>query len=281
MLTIKTIAEMRKTRREMASSVGFIPTMGALHEGHLSLVRRARAENDNVVVSIFVNPSQFGPNEDLAKYPRTPDTDLASLQAEGADVVFMPDAGEMYPDDFDTWVEVGKVTERLESASRPGHFRGVATVVAVLFNIVRPDRAYFGRKDAQQLAVVQKMVRDLNMGVEIVPMPMVREKDGLAMSSRNAYLSPDERRAAKVLWQALSTCRAMYEDGIRDASTLRQAVERAIAREPFAKLDYVSIADAETLDELDSIENREALVSLAVYVGNTRLIDNVTLGENG
>jgi pantoate--beta-alanine ligase len=280
MQVVKTVKEMRSLRRSIAGSIGFVPTMGALHEGHLSLVRRARADNDAVVASIFLNPTQFAPHEDLSRYPRPLERDLALLRAEGVDVVFTPDAGQIYPEGFATWVVVDDVTERLEGASRPGHFRGVATVVAKLFNIIQPQRAYFGRKDAQQLVVIRKMVHDLDMDIEIVPMPTVRETDGLAMSSRNAYLSPGERKAAPVLRRALATAEGMYEDGVQDASAIRKAVEGVIAQEPLARLDYVSIADAETLEELDTVEaGGPALVSLAVYFDKTRLIDNVTLGD--
>ncbi|MFQ5879967.1 MAG: pantoate--beta-alanine ligase [Dehalococcoidia bacterium] len=273
-----TIEEMRRLRRGMAGSVGLVPTMGALHEGHLSLVRRARADDDHVVVSVFVNPTQFGPQEDLRRYPRSPKRDLTVLEAEGMDVVFMPSAEEVYRQGFDTWVTVGGVTERLEGAARPGHFGGVATVVAKLFNIVQPQRAYFGRKDAQQLVVIQKMVADLDLEVEVVSMPTVREADGLALSSRNAYLSPQERRAATVLWRALCLAERLYQDGQRDAAALRRAMEELIAHEPLAGVDYVSVADAETLAELDCIEaGRPALASLAAYIGRTRLIDNMTL----
>ncbi len=281
MKVAKTIDEMSALRRQMTGSVGFVPTMGALHEGHLSLVRRARTDNDAVIASIFVNPTQFAPHEDLSHYPRPLDQDLGLLREEGVDVVFIPDASEIYPEGFATWVVMDDVTERLEGASRPGHFKGVATVVAKLLNIVQPQKAYFGRKDAQQLVVIQKMVRDLNMSVEIVPMSTVREADGLAMSSRNAYLSSEERRAAVVLYRDLVSCEQMYEDGIRDASGLRRAIESIIAQELSARVDYVSIADAETLEELETIgTDRPALASLAVYFGKTRLIDNVTLGES-
>jgi pantoate--beta-alanine ligase len=280
MRVIQTIAEIRRLRRETAGSVGFVPTMGALHEGHMSLVRQARADNEHVVASIFVNPSQFGPHEDLSRYPRPLEQDLELLQKEEVDIAFVPNDEEIYPEGFSTWVVAEGVSERLEGRSRVDHFKGVATVVAKLFNIVQPHRAYFGRKDAQQLLIIQKMVRDLNMDVEIVPMPTVREPDGLAMSSRNAYLSPEERRAAVVLYKALAACEKLHGDGVTDATTLRQAVENVIAEEPLARLDYISVADPETLEELETIGDRSAaLASLAVYFGRTRLIDNVTLNQ--
>ena len=250
--------------------------MGALHEGHLSLVRHARADDDTVVVSIFVNPTQFGPSEDLAHYPRDADRDLALLRDLGTDVVFMPPVEEVYPQGFDTHVEVEKLTQRLEGVSRPGHLRGVATVVTKLFNIVQPHRAYFGQKDAQQLAVVRRLARDLDLPVEVVGLPTVRELDGLAMSSRNAYLSPEERRAAPVFYRSLEAAQELWRSGVRDASLIRQRMNEVLASEPLAHVDYVSVADTETLEELEMVE-RSALVSLAVRIGKTRLIDNVTL----
>jgi len=273
-----TVAEVRAARRSAAGSVGLVPTMGALHEGHLSLVREARKANDAVFVSIFVNPTQFGPNEDFASYPRYLDRDLELLGEEGVDFVFTPSAAEIYPESFDTWVEVRRVTERLEGASRPGHFIGVATIVLKLLNIVQPSRAYFGRKDAQQLVVVRKLVRDLDLDVEIVPVDTVREPDGLAMSSRNAYLNADERKAAVVLWKALTLAREMWTRGTRDAEAFRSRMRELIEEEQLARIDYVSVADPETLQELDRVQGK-ALVSLAVKIGCTRLIDNVTLGE--
>jgi pantoate--beta-alanine ligase len=273
---IETIAEMKELRRQLTEPVGFVPTMGFLHEGHLSLVRQARAENASVIVSIFVNPTQFGPNEDFAQYPRDTERDLAFLAGEGTDVVFMPSAAEMYPERFDSWVEVGELTRRLEGAVRPGHFRGVTTVVAKLFNIVQPTRAYFGQKDAQQAAVIRKMAVDLDMDLEVVTLPTVREPDGLAMSSRNTYLNPEQRRAATVLYQALSLARELWTQGETGAGEVRHQMAELIRREPLAAIDYVSIADAGTLEELDRIEP-PALVSLAVKIGRTRLIDNIVL----
>jgi pantoate--beta-alanine ligase len=276
MRVVHTIAEARAVRRALPGTWGFVPTMGYLHEGHLSLVRRARAENDRVAVSIFVNPTQFGPHEDYARYPRDLERDLRLLEPLGVDLVFVPSVEEMYPPGFQTWVIVEEVSRPLEGASRPGHFRGVATVVAKLFNILQPDRAYFGQKDAQQTVVIRRMVQDLNIPVEIVICPTVREPDGLAMSSRNTYLNPEERRAATVLFQALQAAKARYEAGERDAERLREAMREVIRAEPLARIDYVSVAHPETLQELERVEG-PALLSLAVYIGTTRLIDNLML----
>jgi pantoate--beta-alanine ligase len=274
---IKTINKIKKLRLKLPEPVGFVPTMGYLHEGHLVLVRQAREENSSVVVSIFVNPTQFGPQEDFEQYPRDPQRDLAMLEKEKVDIVFMPPVDEMYPPQFSSWVEVGKVAERLEGASRPLHFRGVATVVAKLFNIVQPDRAYFGQKDAQQLVVIKKMVADLDMNLEVVAVPTVREPDGLAMSSRNTYLNPEERKQATVLYQALTLAQKLWSQGEKDAQSIRQQMAGLIQKHPLAHIDYISIADAETLDELDTVKP-PALVSLAVRIGKTRLIDNVVVG---
>jgi pantoate--beta-alanine ligase len=273
---LKTIDEIKRLRPSLPPPVGFVPTMGYLHEGHLALVRQARAESASVVVSIFVNPTQFGPQEDFEKYPRDPKRDLALLEKEGTDIVFMPAAGEIYPPAFDSWVEVGRIAERLEGVSRPGHFRGVATVVAKLFNIVQPDRAYFGQKDAQQLAVIKRMVADLDMNLRVIAVPTVREPDGLAMSSRNSYLNPEERKAAVVLYEALTLAQELFYGGERDAPAIRRQMTELIQKQPLAEIDYISIADAETLDELDEVKP-PALVSLAVKIGKTRLIDNVVL----
>jgi len=277
MKVVTRIQEYRKLRPAMAEPLGFVPTMGYLHEGHMELVRRARAENKTVVVSIFVNPTQFGPKEDFAAYPRDPERDLAMLKKERTDIVFMPGAEEMYPKKFNTWVEVEKVTERLEGAFRPGHFRGVATVVLKLFNIVQPTRAYFGQKDAQQLLVIKKMVSDLNLDLEVVPVPTVREPDGLAMSSRNSRLDANERQAALVLWQALSLARELWQEGERSAERLRQEMTLLIDAEPLARVDYISVAAPDTLEELELIDD-SALVSMAVWIGKVRLIDNIMLG---
>ena len=277
MRMVERIEEVRGARGLMTGSVGFIPTMGYLHEGHLALVRRARLDNDHVVVSIFVNPSQFGPSEDFEKYPRDVARDLDLLQKEETDLVFAPRAVEIYPEDFSTWVEVEKITERLEGACRPRHFRGVATVVAKLFNIIKPHKAYFGQKDAQQLAVIKKMVAELNMNLEIVSVATVREPDGLAKSSRNSYLGPDERRSALVLWKALNRARGLYNSGELSAERLRQAMIELISEEPAAHIDYVSVADPVSLEELDKVDG-PTLVSLAVKIGQTRLIDNIIIG---
>ncbi len=278
MRVISTIPSFREARSAIAEPLGFVPTMGYLHEGHLVLVRRAREENASVAVSIFVNPTQFGPREDYARYPRDPERDLALLEKEGTDLVFMPSAEELYAPGFSTWVNVEGVTERLEGASRPGHFRGVATVVAKLFNVVEPDRAYFGQKDAQQVVVIKKMAADLNMNLEVVVVPTVREPDGLAMSSRNIYLDAKERQAALVLWKSLGLARELHTKGEKDATALRAAMTEVINREPLASIDYISVADAENLLELVEV-NRAAVVSMAVYIGKTRLIDNITLHE--
>lgn len=278
MKIIEKVQSLKEYRRKLIGSVGFVPTMGYLHEGHLSLVRRARVENLSVIVSIFVNPTQFGPSEDFASYPRDTERDLSMLQKEKVNVVFMPAPEEIYPEGYNSWVEVNDITDRLEGKARPGHFKGVTTVVNKLFNIVEPDKAYFGQKDAQQLAVIRKMVNDLNMNLEIVSVPTARESDGLAMSSRNVRLNPEERKAAVVLWQALSLARGQWENGQRDASHLREAMLALIQKEPLATIDYVSVADPQTLIELDMI-NRTALLSLAVKIGKTRLIDNILLGE--
>jgi pantoate--beta-alanine ligase len=272
-----TVAEMRELRRAMSGDVGLVPTMGYLHEGHLSLARAARAANAHVVASIFVNPTQFGPDEDFERYPRDAERDLSLLEREGVDVVFMPAVEEMYPDGASTFVDVsGPVTEVLEGAARPGHLRGVTTVVAKLFNIVEPARAYFGQKDAQQLVVVRKMARDLRMPVEVAGCPIVREPDGLAMSSRNAYLSPEERQAALSLSMALRRAEELFASGERDAERLRGAMRDVLGAEPLARVDYVSVADPDSLQELARVET-SALASLAVRIGSTRLIDNTVL----
>lgn len=276
MLVVKTIPELRALRQKLSGTVGFVPTMGYLHEGHLALVKRAKAENSAVIVSIYVNPAQFGTGEDFGAYPRDLNRDLELLQGEGVDAVFVPSDGAMYPPGFSSWVHVEKVTERLEGASRPGHFRGVATVVAKLFNMVAPARAYFGRKDAQQVVVVKRMVADLNMGIEIVLVLTLRESGGLAIGSRNIYLGPEERRAAAVLFKALTLARKLGGSGEKDAGTIRRQMTSLIEQEPLARIDYVSLADAETLAELDLID-RPALASLAVWIGKTRLIDNMPL----
>ena len=282
MKVVETITEMKRLRLELAEPVGFVPTMGYLHEGHLELVRRAKTENPSVVVSIFVNPTQFGPKEDFASYSRNTQRDLAMLETVKTDIILMPSVAEMYPPHSSSWVEVEKVTERLEGAVRPGHFRGVTTVVAKLFNIVQPAKAYFGQKDAQQVIVIRKMVTDLKMNLEIVTVPTVREPDGLAMSSRNTYLNPDERQAATVLYQALSLAKQFFSDGIWDIQTVRGQILLLLSKEPLvtlANIEYVSIANPETLEEQNPLGriNPPALLSLAVKIGQTRLIDNIVL----
>jgi len=276
MKIVETINEMKESRAGLAGPVGLVPTMGYLHEGHLYLVREARAHNSSVVVSIFVNPTQFGPSEDYRQYPRDTKRDLELLEKEKADVVFIPQTTLMYPARFDTWINVGNLTKRLEGASRRGHFRGVTTVVAKLFNIVQPDNAYFGQKDAQQALVIKKMVADLNMNLEVVVLPTVRESDGLAMSSRNTYLKGEERKAAPVLYRSLKLAEELWQSGVRDSSRIKNEMLTLIEKEPLAKVDYISVADAETLEELDTI-TPPALVSLAVKISTTRLIDNTVL----
>ena len=278
MKIIPTIAGFKNTRSQFQGSLGLVPTMGCLHEGHLALVRRARPENDSLAVSIFVNQPQFGPSEDFATYPRDLQRDQAILQKEGVDLVFTPSAEEMYPKGYAIWIEVGRLAQRLEGQHRPGHFLGVATVVAKLFNIARPDRAYFGQKDGQQVAVIKRMVADLNMAVNIVTVPTVREADGLALSSRNSYLSPEERQAAPVVYRALCQAQELWERGERDAELLRGEVRRLLGGEPLIEeIDYVSVADASGLEELACVQ-QPAMVSVAVRLGKARLIDNVLLG---
>jgi pantoate--beta-alanine ligase len=249
--------------------------MGYLHDGHLTLIRRAREECDHVVVSIFVNPTQFGPKEDLSRYPRDLERDMKLIEPY-TNLLWTPTAESMYPAGYQTWVEVDTMTQPLEGAMRPGHFKGVTTVVAKLFNAVQPDKAYFGQKDAQQVAVIRQMVRDLNFPIQIVVCPIVREPDGLAMSSRNVYLSPEQRKGATVLFRALSVAKEAYENGERNADQLRQVMKDVLASEPLAEMQYVSCADYNTLEELATVEGK-ALLSMAVYFGKTRLIDNFVL----
>lgn len=277
MQVVETVAEMKRIRAKLTGTVGFVPTMGYLHEGHLELARRAKAENDNIVVSIFVNPTQFGPKEDFEKYPRDPDRDLALLKSVGTDYVFMPTSADMYPPNFNSWVEVQQVTERLEGAARPGHFRGVATIVAKLFNIVQPTRSYFGQKDAQQCAVIKKMVKDLEMPLAVIIVPTVREPDGLAMSSRNVYLSKEMRQQAPVLYKSLLLAEKLWQQGEKDAAKIRQQMTALIQKQPLAQIEYIDIADTETLAELKTIKS-QALISMVVRFGNTRLLDNIILG---
>lgn len=271
---VKTIDEIRnavKTAKKHGKTIGFVPTMGFLHEGHKSLIVRAASENDYVVVSDFVNPTQFGPNEDFESYPRDIEKDRALCTEAGADIIFNPEPDEMYCDPLTT-VSVDKITKTLCGASRPIHFDGVATVVSKLFNIVAPDRAYFGQKDAQQLIVIKKMVKDLNFDIEIVGCPIIREEDGLAKSSRNTYLNEAERKAALCLSRALNKGRSMIEMGEKSATTVKKAITDEINREPLSRIDYVEISDLETLQPADSTNG--VLVAVAVYIGKTRLIDN-------
>jgi pantoate--beta-alanine ligase len=276
MKVVEKAAELERLRLELLAPVGLVPTMGCLHEGHLSLVRQARGDNASLVVSIFVNPTQFAPGEDFASYPRDEARDLALLEKEGVDIVFLPSAAEMYPPGFDNYVEVAGLSRRLEGASRPDHFRGVATVVTRLFDLVRPDKAYFGQKDAQQAIIISKIAADLHPGVEVITLPTVREGDGLAMSSRNSYLNPEERRAGAVLYRALSHAQELWRKGERNAPKLRREMTAVLRKEPLAAIDYVSVADPTTLEEMETASS-PALVSLAVSIGATRLIDNITL----
>ncbi|WP_322796642.1 pantoate--beta-alanine ligase [Tepidiforma sp.] len=277
-VVLSTPAEMRAWRRAHPGELGFVPTMGYLHDGHLALVQRSKQENALTVVSIFVNPMQFGPGEDFERYPRDEARDLRLLAEAGVDAVYLPTPAVMYPPGYQTYVTVEEVTKRLEGAARPGHFRGVATVVLKLFNAVEPTRAYFGRKDAQQLRVIRRMVQDLDLGVEVVPCDIVREPDGLAMSSRNVYLSPEQRAAAPVVKRALDVAASRWAAGEREAEALRRAVAEVVAGEPLAALEYVSLADDVTLEELEGRVEGPALLSVVVRFGATRLLDNVELG---
>jgi pantoate--beta-alanine ligase len=276
MRVVRSIPDLKAARREIQGSLGFVPTMGYLHEGHLSLVRRAKAENDYGVVSIFVNPTQFLPSEDFRSYPRDEGRDLALLEKEGVDLVFLPEVKDIYPEDSSTFVIVEGLSNVLEGACRPSHFRGVATVVTKLFNLVEPTRAYFGQKDAQQALVIEKMVSDLDMNLELVVCPTIREKDGLAMSSRNIFLNAEERRSALVISRALFAARERWRAGERDGETLRRLMRQMIESVPGVQIDYISVADPVTLTELRQVKG-SALASLAVKIGDTRLIDNVIL----
>jgi pantoate--beta-alanine ligase len=281
MKVVSTTNEIRSLRATVQNqTVGLVPTMGYLHTGHISLVDMARQQSDMVAVSIFVNPAQFGPNEDFSRYPRDPERDLGMLREAGVDWVFTPSVEEIYPPGYSTYVEVRDVTTRLEGEMRPSHFTGVATVVAKLFNIVQPTRAYFGQKDAQQVVVIKKMVRDLDFPLQIVVGPTMREPDGLAMSSRNVYLNPQERQAALVLFRALNAAKSLWDRGEHRGMPLRQAMTQTLSAEPLARPDYISVAKPDTLQELDDTgEAKEALASLAVRIGKTRLIDNMELRE--
>ena len=276
MEVVTTLNELRAARKALQAPLGFVPTMGYLHEGHLSLVRQALAECKSVVVSIFVNPTQFGPREDLSKYPRDLPRDLEMLKSAGVDLVWTPTPQVMYPPDFQTWVDVEGLTLPLEGTIRPGHFRGVTTIVAKLFNAVQADRAYFGQKDAQQAAVIRRMALDLNFPTEVTVCPTVREADGLALSSRNAYLNPEERKAATVLYRALSAAKSAHEQGERNADVLRTLVTEMLADEDLAQLQYISCADFNSLQEVEQISGK-TLLSIAAFLGKTRLIDNFIL----
>lgn len=279
MRIVHAVAETRAALRGLRAdgrSIGFIPTMGALHEGHLSLVRAAKAACDAVAVSIFVNPTQFGPNEDLAKYPRTFDADRALLEREGVDLLFAPSAEEMYPAGTSTFVDVEEVSDRLDGASRPRHFRGVATVVAKLFHIVGPDKVFFGQKDAAQVAVLRKMVRELNYPLQLIVCPIVREPDGLAMSSRNRYLSPDERKQALILSRALREVERLAATGITRTDQLIDVAQTVLSSEPAVRVDYCKIVNPDTLEDISDTHDG-ALTAIAAYVGTTRLIDNIVL----
>jgi pantoate--beta-alanine ligase len=269
----------RKIRREQDRTVGLVPTMGALHEGHLSLVREARRMCDVVVVSVFVNPAQFGPGEDFAHYPRDLTKDTALLTDYNVDYIFAPPVEEIYPKGFSTYVNVEGLSEQLEGASRPGHFRGVSTVVTILLNTIRPDFAFFGQKDAQQALVIRRLVKDLAFDTEIVILPIVREDSGLAISSRNLYLTADEQKSATILHEALKQAKQAFKDGERNASRITDLIRQTVESEPRARLDYVTIADAETLEKLDRVDERPTLIALAAYVGKTRLIDNMILNK--
>ncbi len=271
---IQELRDIIKLAHKNGKSIGFVPTMGFLHEGHLGLMIRARQETDLVVASVFVNPTQFGPNEDLEAYPRNPERDRELMAGAGVDIAFFPSAGALYPEGYETFIEVGgSLTKRLCGASRPGHFRGVCTIVSKLFNLVQPDRAYFGQKDAQQVAVIRRMVNDLNIPVEIIPCPIVREADGLAMSSRNTYLSPKEREDALILNRSLKAAEAAIAAGERQAASVEALVREMIGEVSSAEIDYVEIVDAQTLEPVETIEG-SVLIALAVKIGKPRLIDN-------
>ena len=269
----------RKIRREQDRTIGLVPTMGALHEGHLSLVREARRMCDIVVVSVFVNPTQFGPGEDFDKYPRDLTKDTGLLTDYNIDYIFAPTVDEIYPKGFATYVNVEGLSDQLEGASRPGHFRGVATVVTILMNTIRPDFAFFGQKDAQQAVIIRRLVKDLAFDTEIVVLPTVREDSGLAISSRNLYLTGEEQAAAAVIHQALTRAKTAYKEGERSAGRLEILIRSTIELEPRARLDYVTVVDADTLDHLDKLDERAILIAVAVYVGKTRLIDNTILNK--
>lgn len=279
MKIITSLQHFLELRKTLDGEIGLVPTMGALHEGHLSLVRTAQKENDTIITSIFVNPLQFGENEDLDAYPRDLESDAKKLEIAGTDIVFVPTPEMMYPPNFQTYVEVENITDRLEGSRRPGHFKGVTTVVSKLFNIVRPHRAYFGQKDAQQIAVIRRMVHDLNFQIDINPIPTVREPDGLAMSSRNQYLNPQERVAATIISKSLKQAISSYNSNVRNPDELRKTISDTVDTEPLAKLEYVSVADAHTLVELTEETDAPMLASLTVRIGKARLLDNCLLPQ--
>lgn len=278
MLIFKNIKETRKIITQWkkdGNSIGFVPTMGFLHEGHISLIKRARKENDKVVVSIFVNPTQFGPNEDFASYPRNMERDRVFCEDAGTDLIFAPEATEVYPENNLTFIDIEELGGNLCGAKRQGHFKGVCTVVAKLFNIVTPDNAYFGQKDAQQLAIIKRMVIDLNFNVKIVPCEIIRETDGLAMSSRNSYLTPEQRKAALILSRSLNVARKALAEGERDTEVIKNIIKQKLISEPLAAIDYVEVVDSSSLQPVQEI-NKDILVAIAVFFGKTRLIDNFT-----
>ena len=276
MKIISTLGSLPAALQELRHPVGLVPTMGALHQGHLELIRRAEKENASVIVSIFVNPTQFGPQEDFSTYPRDLEGDTQILSQEMVDLVFTPSPAEIYPPDFDTWVEVSQLSDRLEGRHRPGHFKGVSTVIVKLFNLIRPDKAYFGEKDAQQLQIIKKLTIDLDMGVDIIPVPIVRNQDGLALSSRNKYLTQDQLHEAPIIYRALNFGKTMIKTGELDCKNLRERMTSIISESPLTKIEYLSISDLETLEELEFID-RPALISTAVRIGQVRLIDNVRI----
>ena len=273
---INTLESLPSALLKLSHPVGLVPTMGALHQGHLELVRRARSENESVIVSIFVNPTQFGPKEDFSTYPRNLSSDTQILSQEMVDLVFTPSPQEIYPPGFDTWVEVKQLSDRLEGRHRPGHFKGVSTIIVKLFNLIRPDKAYFGEKDAQQLQIIKKLTVDLDMGIEIVSVPTVRNPEGLALSSRNNHLERDQLNAAPIIYRALDSGKTMIKNGELDCKTLRENIASIISESPLTKIEYLSISDLETLEELEVVD-RPALISTAVRIGQVRLIDNVKI----
>jgi len=273
---INTLESLASALQELSHPVGLVPTMGALHQGHLELVRRAKSENESVIVSIFVNPTQFSPKEDFSTYPRNLSSDTQILSQEMVDLVFTPSPQEIYPPGFDTWVEVKQLSDRLEGRHRPGHFKGVSTIIVKLFNLIRPDKAYFGEKDAQQLQIIKKLTVDLDMGIEIVSVPTVRNPEGLALSSRNNHLEPDQLNAAPIIYRALNFGKTMIKNGELDCKTLRTNIESIISESPLTTIEYLSISDLETLEELEVVD-RPVLISTAVRIGQVRLIDNVKI----